>query len=427
MLIGLTTPARKTPKNAAFPSLDEELSMFAVGIDISKGKSTACAISDTKAVVFEPFDFLHTKGDLGKLVAKLRQLGENTRIVMEATGHYHEVVVDNLYEAGFFVSVVNPLLVHEYGSNSVRRVKTDRKDAIKIARYCLDNWSELRAHTPVEITRNELKIFSRQYNLALKTTHSLENNLVSVLDKTLPGAHRFFSSRKKKNGRQKWVDFAAHFWHIDNITEKTLEEFASEYKDFCLENDYQYKAAKAKQVYDKCAGQAPTLSRTATTKLLIETAALQVISMSDVLAKVRAELSRLASLLPEYSEVAALFGVGEVTAAGLMAEIGDVRRFSKRSALAAFAGVDPLPKQSGKYEKKSSPTSKRGSSALRKTLFQVICTYLRLQPKDEPIYIFLNKKRQEGKPYFVYMTASANKFLRIYYARVKEYLTKLSA
>ena len=398
--------------------------MFAVGIDVSKGKSTACAVSDTKAVVIEPFDFSHTKCDFEKLVAKLKQLGENTRIVMEATGHYHEVVVDNLHRAGFFISVVNPLLVHEYGSNSVRRVKTDRKDAIKIARYCLDNWSELRVHKPVEVTRSELKIFSRQYNLALRTTHSLENNLVSLLDKTLPGAHRFFSSRKKKNGRQKWVDFAAHFWHVENITDKTLEEFTDVYRVFCLENNYQYKASKAKQVYEKCIGKPATLARSATTKLLIDTAVLQVMYMSDVLAKVRAELSRLASLLPEYLEVIALFGVGEVTAAGLIAEIGDVRRFSKRSALAAFAGVDPLPKQSGKYEKKSSPTSKRGSSALRKTLFQVICTYLRLRPKDEPIYIFLDKKRQEGKPYFVYMTASANKFLRIYYARIKAHLNE---
>ena len=401
--------------------------MFAVGIDISKGKSTVCAVSDSKTVVFEPYDFLHTKDDLEKLVAKLRQLGENTRIVMEATGHYHEVVVDNLYKAGFFVSVVNPLLVHEYGSNSVRRVKTDRKDAVKIARYCLDNWNELRVYTPAEVTRNELKIFSRQYNLALKTTHSLENNLVSLLDKTLPGAHRFFSSRKKKNGRQKWVDFAAHFWHIDNIIEKSLEQFSEEYRDFCLENDYQFKAAKAKLIYGKCAGQASTLARTSTTLLLIKTAVLQVMNMSDVLAKVKAELNRLASLLPEYSKVITLFGVGEVTAAGLIAEIGDVRRFTKRSALAAFAGVDPLPKQSGKYEKKSSPTSKRGSPALRKTLFQVICTYLRQKPKDEPVYIFLDRKRKEGKPYFVYMTASANKFLRIYYARVMEHLMEIDA
>ena len=190
---------------------------------------------------------------------------------------------------------------------------------------------------------------------------------------------------------------------------------------------YQYKVSKAKQVYEKCVGQTSTLPRNTRTKMLIDLAVQQVVNMSEVLAKLKIETIFLASLLPEYLEVLEMFGVGEVTAAGLIAEIGDVRRFTKRSALAAYAGVDPLPKQSGKYEKKSSPTSKRGSPALRKTLFQVICSYLRLQPKDEPVYIFLNRKRQEGKPYFVYMTASANKFLRIYYARVMAYLKKIEA
>lgn len=45
--------------------------------------------------------------------------------------------------------------------------------------------------------------------------------------------------------------------------------------------------------------------------------------------------------------------------------------------------------------------------------------------QDDPVYQFLDKKRAQGKPYYVYMTAGANKFLRIYYGRVKEYLASL--
>lgn len=62
------------------------------------------------------------------------------------------------------------------------------------------------------------------------------------------------------------------------------------------------------------------------------------------------------------------------------------------------------------------------SAVSRKTLYQIVCTYLKKSPADEPVYQFLDKKRAEGKPYFVYMTAAQNKFLRIYYARVKECL-----
>lgn len=133
----------------------------------------------------------------------------------------------------------------------------------------------------------------------------------------------------------------------------------------------------------------------------------------------RTEMLRLAKMLPEYDTVLAMYGVGEITATQLMAEIGDVRRYPRRSSLVAFAGVDPAVNQSGKHEAQSNPTTKRGSPHLRKTLYQIVCTYLKKSPADEPVYQFLDKKRSEGKPYFVYMTAGANKFLRIYYARVK--------
>ena len=141
----------------------------------------------------------------------------------------------------------------------------------------------------------------------------------------------------------------------------------------------------------------------------------------------RAEMTRLAKQLPEYDTVRAMYGVGETTAAQLMAEIGDVRRFPRRSSIVGFAGVDPAVDQSGKHEAKSTPTTKRGSPHLRKTLYQIVCTYLKRSPVDEPVYQFLDKKRSEGKPYFVYMTAAQNKFLRIYYARVKECLEAFDA
>ena len=105
-----------------------------------------------------------------------------------------------------------------------------------------------------------------------------------------------------------------------------------------------------------------------------------------------------------------------------MAEIGDVRRFTHKGALVAFAGVDVPPFQSGTFDSKNRHVSKRGSPYLRAALFRVC--YVILQCKDEgnAVYAFMNRKRAEGKHYYVYMVAGAAKFLRIYYARVKECL-----
>lgn len=81
------------------------------------------------------------------------------------------------------------------------------------------------------------------------------------------------------------------------------------------------------------------------------------------LAALRAEMTRLAKQLPEYDTVLAMYGVGEATAAQLMAEIGDVRRFPRHSSIVGFAGADPGVDDSGKHSAKSVPTTKRGSTS----------------------------------------------------------------
>ncbi len=113
-----------------------------------------------------------------------------------------------------------------------------------------------------------------------------------------------------------------------------------------------------------------------------------------------------------------MFGVGPVLGPQLMAETGDVRRFCSKKALAAFAGIDAPPYQSGQVDARRRRISKRGSPALRRTLFLVMSVILQRAPADDPVYLFMNRKRAEGNPYRVYMIASANKFLRIYYASV---------
>ena len=100
-------------------------------------------------------------------------------------------------------------------------------------------------------------------------------------------------------------------------------------------------------------------------------------------------------------------------------------RFTHREALTAFAGVDPGVDESDQHKSKSNRASKVGSARLRKTLFQIMTTLLQNAPEDDPVYRYLNKKRSQGKPYYVYMTAGANKFLRIYYGKVKECLWNL--
>ena len=117
-----------------------------------------------------------------------------------------------------------------------------------------------------------------------------------------------------------------------------------------------------------------------------------------------------------------MFGVDPTLGPQLIAEIGNVRRFYSKKALVVYAGIDAPPNDSGDVIGRHKSMSKVGASSLRRTLFLVMSVYLQNSPPNEPIYQFMNRKRAEGKPYRVYMMASANKFLRIYYATVKAYL-----
>ena len=122
--------------------------MNCVGIDVSKGKSMIAVMRPFGEVVLTPFEVQHTAIELSELTKTLKRLVGETRVVMEATGNYHVPIALALQSAGFYVSIVNAILVHDYGNNSLRRAKTDKKDAIKLANYGLDHWLTLPRYVP---------------------------------------------------------------------------------------------------------------------------------------------------------------------------------------------------------------------------------------------------------------------------------------
>ena len=400
--------------------------MNSVGIDISKGRSTVAAMRHFGEVVISPFEVCHTDSELSELARRLKSLNGETRVVMEATGNYHLPVAQALHDAGLYVSVVNAKLVHGYGNNELRRVKTDRKDAVKLANYDLDRWLSLPRYIPEENTRLLLKNCYRQYQQGCKVQTMQKNNLVSLLDITFLNANRLFHSPARADGSEKWVDFVAEFWHCECIRERAEKVFMTKYQRWCTKQGYNFRKEKARSIYNEacgCVGVMPKSSSTA--RLLVEQAVSQLKATSSALAALKKEMQTLAAQLPEYPVVMEMFGVGPTLGPQLMAEIGDVRRFHSKKALVAYAGIDAPPNDSGDVTGRHKSMSKIGASSLRRTLFLVMSVYLQNSPPDEPVYHFMDRKRSEGKPYRVYIMASANKFLRIYYATVKAYLNTL--
>ncbi len=400
--------------------------MNAVGIDVSKGKSTVTIRRPGDIVVMSPRDIPHTQSAINDLIDLIRGLDGETKVCMEHTGRYYEPVATWLSDAGIFVSAVNPMLIKDFGDDSLRSPKTDKADSKKIARYTLDRWNKLRQYGSMDKTRNQLKTMNRQFGFYMAQKTAMKNNLIALLDQTYPGANGFFDSPARSDGSQKWVDFVHTYWHVDCVCSRSLDAFTEHYQNWCRRKGYNFSAQKAEKIYQLSADMIAVFPKDNCTKMLVRQAVAMLNTASATVESLRLKMDETASMLPEYPVVMAMDGVGPTLGPQLMAEIGDVARFTHRGALTAFAGVDPGKDDSGQRIRKSMPTTKKGSPYLRKTLFQIMDGLIKRSPVDDPVYAFMDKKRAQGKPYYVYMTAGANKFLRIYYGRVKEYLSTLA-
>jgi len=399
--------------------------MNAVGIDVSKGKSTVCVMRPFGEIVASPFEVLHTADELGKLANLLKNLNGETKVIMECTGNYHLPIANALRSAKLTICAVHAQLIYDFGNNSIRKVKTDNADSIKIANYGLANWLDLSEYIPEDDIRQMLKTYSRQYNKYNKIKIMLKNNLISLLDRTFPGINESFTSPPRKtDGHEKWIDFAAYFWHCECVSKLSLNAFTEKYRKWCKREGYNFSSSKAESIHSLSRSLVNVIPKNETTRLLITQAILQLNHIAETLAVVAKEMIQLATSLPEFPVATGFFGVGEILGSQIIAEIGNVRRFQRKQSLVCFAGLEPEGEQSGK-RKKDGEISKKGSPHLRKALFQVMSCVLQQSPSDDVVYQFLDRKRANGKHYYNYMSAGAAKFLRIYYARVTEYLQSL--
>ena len=323
--------------------------MNCVGIDVSKGKSVIAVMRPFGEVIVSPFEVRHTANELSELAGLLKSLDGETRVVMESTGNYHAPVAWLLYDAGLYVSVVNAMLVHDYGNNSLRRAKTDKKDAVKLANYGLDHWFTLPRYAPEEDTRLMLKTCYRQYQQYSKVQTILKNNLISLLDTTFPDVNRLFTSPPRNDGSEKWVDFVAAFWHCECVCGLSEKAFTAKYQKWCKKHGYNFSEDKALDIYASACGHFGVMPKTDTAKLLIEQAISQLRATSSALAALKQEMLSLAASLPEYPVVMGMFGVGPTLAPNSWRKLAMYAVFIPRKRWLPLQALTPHPTNPAKW------------------------------------------------------------------------------
>ena len=391
--------------------------MISVGIDVSKGKSMVCIMKPGGEVLKTPFEILHSMESILHLVKLINSYDEEVRVILEDTGHYHLPVVTLLVEKGIFTCCVNALRMKKFCSQSIRRAKTDKIDAVHIAQFGLTYWDELSPAKPPEYVYQELKLLARQYYQTVTMLVKAKVNLSNLLDQTMPGIKELMNDSPSNH---KLTAFVKRYYHYGHILEMGEKRFHYDYCKWAKKQGYRVYERLAKEILTIAQNGIPVLPNSPVTKAVVVEAVRVLHEIEISRDTILAQMQELAKSLPEFSVIREMACIGDTLAPRIIAEIGDIRRFKNKHSLIAYAGIDAPPYQSGAFNATERHISKRGNSYLRKTGYEIMQCLIQHKPIGDPVYEFIYKKRLEGKCGKEAMIAGLNKFLRIYYGRVTE-------
>lgn len=383
--------------------------MLYLGIDIAKNNHVASLIDDNAKPLFKAFSFSNTVDGANSLLDKLSAFVNTTddvEIGMEATGHYWLSIYSFLIENGYAVHVINPIQTDGWRKGTeIRKRKTDIIDSVLIAEL-------IRYGYFVETSLSDedtmsLRNLSRFRNYLVSSIGDLKRKVICVLDQVFPEYQSVFSDTFGKTSKE----LLAHFQTADDFENITAEQLSKVLENVTLKGFLKNKITHISELAANSFGlKFCRDSFSLQLKLLIEQITFIEAQVSDVEAEINVILDKI------NSPITTIPGIGSVTAAVILGEIGDISRFSNASKLAAYAGIDASVSQSGEYQSANNKMSKRGSPYLRKALFNAAL----IAAFHDPVFsAFYQKKRSEGKHHLTAIGAVARKLCNTIFAVLK--------
>ena len=375
--------------------------IYYVGIDISKYKHDFCIISNTGEIIVENSSFENNKKGFQFLLDQLKPYNKSdVHIAFEATGHYSLNLELFLIDQEYSFMKMNPLVIHQFlKARSLRRTKTDKADSITIANYLMSvpykPNSDLLYHTYT------LKSLCRSRELLIKERSKFEVLLTNELDKTFPELKPFFKNRISTTllyivDKYKNINHISLMKDYDSLRKISRGKFS--YVNF----------AKLKELAKNSIGHFDE-----NTDLLIST---YVSLINDFNNKIDPINKQISTIIKELNpRMLTIPGLGEISAATILSEYGDINNFSSPSKMLAFAGLEPSIIQSGTLVSNGKMV-KHGSGHLRYSIMNIAMTILRYSPQFYDYYL---KKRSEGKSHRVALSHVCKKLIRVIYTLEK--------
>lgn len=399
------------------------------GIDVGKNFSEMAVLSPSNKCVFRIKILHNSSSSVEKAVELLNRVEKDFSVkpvvVMESTGHYHKILFTFLSKSGFAVSVINPLQTDSIKNLTIRKVKNDKLDALKLA--LLYRFQELRTTNIPDEDLDCLRSLCRQYFNIVDEITAYKNRFVCVLDQIMLNFTDVFDDVCSSTAFAVLEKYPTPAM-ILKADRNTLIGIISK----SSRRTTGWAAAKYELLVSKAREFEPLSLPTPANLAMLEVNMSMIRSLSDALKRIitaiqdllAADASRDLPVLNLTIELlCSIPGIGFISAATILAEIGNFSVFPKPKKLAAYFGIDPSVRQSGQFEGTQNRISKRGSRLLRRVLFIIALTNIRKKRggiQYNPVLHDFYHKKCANKPKMVAVGAVMHKIIYIIFAILRD-------
>lgn len=381
--------------------------MIYVGIDVAKQKHDCFITNSEGEVLAQAFTFSNSSEGFQLLLSTISSVNgscDNVKIGLEATGHYSNNILDFLLAKGFQTFLLNPLSTNLYRKGrSLRKTKTDKSDARFISMMLMTE--DLKPYSSVSYHISELKALTRHRFRLVHERSKFKVSYTRLLDIVFPELASHVWSTSQNSMLYTLLELpgsvAISNCHLTKLTHLLQTHSKGKYS--------KHKAIELKQAAKDSIGSVSPAQ------------AFELQQIIRIILFLEAEIKLLDKQIKQLvmdinTPLLTIPGVSFLSAGMILAEIGDVNLFDNPAKLLAFAGLEPSTYQSGKFTASHAVMVKRGSKYLRWAILNatgLVCM------RDDHFNAYKLKKLAEGKHYFVALSHTSKKLVRVIYYLLK--------
>ena len=379
--------------------------MILIGIDIGKLSHTFCVLNqNTGEEIVSPTNIKNNKTGFDFLIDKVKcYKKEDMLFGMEDTGHYHLALLKELLSHNYTVALINPVATDLTRKLQGGISKNDDLDTFTICDVISSN-SKKKPYRVTKIDKFELfeqRELTRHHHNLKEEINVYSCRLQKCIDIVFPEFNSLF---KSKYGIV-YMNILKTFGSAANIAKADIRTIRK-----CFE--YKGRGLRIPLTAEELKEKAKTsIGIDSNSEVIqIKHLAMQIELINEQLVEIDKkieEFSRQAN-----SPILSIPGISHFSGTSILAELGDIRNYTKASQIIKFAGVAPYLYESSQFTAQHTAITKKGSRYLRKTLYQIILPVIN---HNKVFNAYYNKKLAEGKGHRCAQGHCIRKLLRIIY------------